>query len=275
MIDWSTYQAGNHRIPCPSCSLHHKDRTVGLKIRNDGSGVMHCFRCQLTESYRPTRGASTIAPTIGPQREIDAKRFENLSDWGHNLWNSTLKLSGVALQYLAYRRCVIPPEGSHLRWHPSLKHPSGYVGPALVSLVTNIHSREPLSLHRTWITAHGKADLETPRLPLANHSLKDGVIRLYPDDWVTNRLGIAEGIETALSMAWAFNPVWSTIDSGHLTKFPLLTGVSELVIAQDQDTAGIKAANICARRWAQAGAKVLMMKQFENDLNDVLKEASK
>ena len=129
-------------------------------------------------------------------------------------------------------------------------------------------------MHRTWITSSGKADLEAPRLPLKNHSLKDGVIRLYPDDWVTNWLGIAEGIETALSMAWAYQPVWSTIDAGHLSKFPVLAGVGELVIAQDQDAAGMAAASICATRWANAGRTVLVTDQQQNDLNDVLKEAA-
>ena len=131
-----------------------------------------------------------------------------------------------------------------------------------------------LSLHRTWITPASKADLSTPRLPLWNPSTKNGVIRLWPDDEVNAVLGIAEGIETALSLAWALTPVWATIDAGHMAQFPLLAGIGTLVIAQDQDPAGMSAAAICARRWAEADKEVLVTRQAANDLNDVLMEVS-
>jgi putative DNA primase/helicase len=60
------------------------------------------------------------------------------------------------------------------------------LGPALVALVTDIETVEPISLHRTWITATGKADLgeHKPRKMLWNHR-SDGVIRLWPDAEVT------------------------------------------------------------------------------------------
>lgn len=274
MIPWSDFHPGNHRITCPVCGRGGRDKTAGLTIESDGKGVVHCFRCAYAESHRPEHGSVKRTPTIRPVPKTPSHKHERLSDWGRNLWNATQPISGVAEQYLAARHCQIPPAETHLRWHPSLKHPSGYVGPALVALVTDIHTREPLSLHRTWVTPMGKADLETPRLPLANHSLKDGVIRLWPDDWVSNRLGIGEGIETALSLAWAFNPVWATIDAGHMAKFPVLAGVTELVIAQDRDPAGMAAAAICSTRWANAGRVVFVTDQQQNDLNDVLTEAA-
>jgi hypothetical protein len=87
---------------------------------------------------------------------------------------------------------------------------------------------------------------------------------------VTVGLGVAEGIESALSLAWAYTPVWALIDAGHLSKFPVLDGIESLVIARDQDQAGIKAASECATRWAQAGREVLATSQAQNDVNDVL-----
>ena len=66
------------------------------------------------------------------------------------------------------------------------------------------------------------------------------------------------------------HPVWSTIDAGHLAKFPVLAGISELYIGQDQDGAGIAAATNCAQRWADAGQVVYVTQQLENDLNDVI-----
>ncbi len=273
MIVWTDYEAGNHRVACPSCGRGGRDKTAGLTIEHDGKGVLHCFRCAYVESFRPERGAHRL-PTALPTHKPQAQKHERLSDWGRDLWRNCHPLSGVALSYLRARHCRIPPEAGHLRWHPALKHPSGYPGPALVALITDVATREHLSLHRTWITPTGKAPLDTPRLPLWNHSTKGGCIRLWPDDDVTYGLGIAEGIETALSLAWAYAPVWATIDAGHLSQFPVLDGIESLVIAQDQDPAGMSAASICARRWADAGREVLVTRQAANDLNDVLQEVA-
>jgi phage/plasmid primase-like uncharacterized protein len=152
----------------------------------------------------------------------------------------------------------------------TLKHPAGYIGPALVALISDTLTGEPLSLHRTWIKPDGsKAAVDPPRLLLKGHPISGGVIRLWPDEAVTTGLGIAEGIETALSLAHGFSPVWSCIDAGHLARFPLLNGISELIIAADNDQAGRKAAEECAQRWAdRATVRVISAENDGCDLND-------
>jgi putative DNA primase/helicase len=273
MIAWNEYGIGSHRIACPACGRGGRDRTAGLTIEEHGKGVVHCFRCSYVESTRPDGQAVYRVPTIQPSRRTQAQKHHCLSDWGTQLWRDTQELDGVALRYLESRRCWLPPAYSDLRWHPALKHPSGYVGAALVALITHVETGEPLSLHRTWITATGKADIDTPRLLLGNHSVVGGVIRLTPDDEVNAQLGIAEGIETALSLGWCL-PVWATIDAGHMAQFPVLGGITTLVIAQDQDPAGKAAASICARRWAEEDRQVLVTRQGANDLNDVLMQVA-
>lgn len=273
MIVWNDYETGHHRIRCPSCGRNDRDKTAGLKIEADGKGVFHCFRCGQVESHHPKDGA-VYRPRIRPFKAPTTQKHERLTEWGLNLWDACSPLSGVATAYLAHRHCRIPPEDGHLRWHPALKHPRGHIGPALVALVTEAETCQPLSLHRTWIHATGKANVDTPRMPLANHSLQGGCIRLWPDDMVTHGLGIAEGIETALSLAWAYTPVWATIDAGHMKKFPLLGGIQTLVIGQDQDPAGQDAAKACAHRWANADREVLITNQSTNDLNDLIQEAA-
>jgi len=272
-IDWQAYAIGKYRIECPSCGRGGRDKTVGLTIEPDG-GVMHCFRCNYVDTFKPERGAVVRAPMIKPQRPPSRVKNEVLSQWGRDLWAECQILDSVALAYLAYRRCVVPPKDSHLRWHPSIRHPSGYVGAALVALVTDAQTREPLSLHRTWITPTGKANVSPPRMPLANHSLKNGVIRLWSDEYVTYGLAIGEGVETCLSLAHAFTPVWSVIDAGHMAKFAVIPSVEILTIAADNDQAGRSAAKECASRWVNAGRKVRITRQRSNDLNDILMEAA-
>jgi hypothetical protein len=205
----------------------------------------------------------------------DPKR-ETLSDYGLDLWNECTPLRGVALAYLKARNCVVPPVDGDLRCHPSLKHPSGYVGPALVGLITHAEFGHPMSLHQTWVQANGdKAALDAPRLFLKGHAKALGVIRLWPDDAVTHGLGVAEGIETALSLAHAFQPVWALMDAGNLEGFPALPGIEALLIAADNDDAGLKAADQCARRWNFAGreVRVVVPPGHKQDLNDLARAA--
>ena len=178
--------------------------------------------------------------------------------------------SGIAVDYLRSRNCVIPPRDGDLRWHPNLLHQSGYEGAALVGLVTHVETGEQMSLHRTWITATGKADVDPNRMLLGGHTSKHGVIRLYPDEYASIGLGIAEGIETALSLAHEYQPVWAAINAGNMGSIPVLNGIECLTIAVDTDDAGRSATESLSRRWHEAGIKVRHFRVEHGDLNDHL-----
>ena len=269
-LNWPSFENGSYRTACPACGRNEREKTLGITIEPGGKGVAHCFRCGHIETNRPD--SKTWSAHLRPiQRKPVLLKREVLSEYGLDLWSACEPLSGAAVAYLKARRCVVPPADGDLRWHPDLRHPTGERGPALVALITHVESRRPLSLHRTWVRPNGqKAALDPPRLLLANHAIKDGVIRLWPDECVTYGLAVAEGIETALSLAWAYRPVWSCIDAGHLAAFPVLSGIETLVIGADNDPAGQKAADECATRWASTDAEVLVTQQAANDLNDVL-----
>lgn len=295
-INWGSLSPGAHRISCPACGRSECDKTAGLTIRPDGSGVAHCFRCDYVETnhgrvgsdygfdFRTTSKAMLKLPKILLYNQnvpvLDLKRFrspvqyERLSDSAQHIWEQSQELHGVALQYLKARRCVIPPAEGDLRFHRNLKHPSGYAGPALVARITDVLTNEAISLHRTWIRADGsKANVDAPRLLLGRHRKQGGVIRLWPDESVTYGLGVAEGIETSLSLAWGYTPVWSLIDAGNVSALPVLPGIETLIIGADNDLAGQGAADVCGARWAKAGVDVRITQQTNNDLNDLVMEA--
>jgi putative DNA primase/helicase len=276
MIQWNLYEFGEHRIGCPVCGRGGRDKTLGLKINVDRTGVAHCFRCAFVEGYRPEQGARLVTPAQPRIKGVPltAKRA-TMAAYARDLWAATKPLVGASLAYLEARQCRIPPRDADLRCHDSLRHRSGYEGPALVALVTDAATCEPISLHRTWVRDDGrKANIENPRLLLGGHRKQGGVIRLWPDEAVTSGLGIAEGIETALSLAHGFAPVWALIDAGNLASFSPLPGIEALMIGADNDTAGRAAAMACANRWIDADAQVFITRQAENDLNDSLAEAA-
>lgn len=125
-----------------------------------------------------------------PARDRPA-RYETLSPFGRNTWSDSRRIEPEtpAGRYLSARGCALPHREGDLRWHPALRHPSGYVGPALVALVTDVRDAQRwLSLHRTWIAADGsenKADVNPARMLLKGHRKSGGCIRLWPDDWLT------------------------------------------------------------------------------------------
>lgn len=252
MIQWNDLAIGAHRLSCPACGRGPRDKTLGVTIEPGGAGVAHCFRCEHVANYRPDHGARVTTASKPSKAAPTRAKHETLSDYGRDLWAACRPLAGVALDYLTARACRIPPADGDLRWHPSLKHPTGYVGSALVALVSDAVTRHPLTLHRTWIIATAKADVDLPRLLLGGHRKAGGVVRLWPDEAVTHGLGIAEGIETALSLAWGIAPVWACIDAGNMAAFPLLAGIEALTIGTDDDDAGKRAAETCAHRWVGA-----------------------
>lgn len=263
MIDWQ----GPKR---QDCECKPKGKTLGVTLDERG-GRAHCFRCGYVEIMHGDATPGRLQPRQQPQRH------EVLSDFGRELWEACRPLSGEARAYLDARNCVISHADGDLRCHPALKHPpSGLIGPALVALVTDAVSGTPLTLHRTWVRADGnKAPVEPARMLLGGHRKQGGVVRLWPDEAVTTGLGVAEGIETALSLAHAIAPVWACIDAGNLAAFPLLEGIEALTIAADHDDAGIAAANTCADRWARSGAevRVVLPEIHKTDLNDVARAA--
>jgi len=270
VIDWD----GPGRQPCPECARGPKDKACGVTVEHDRSGVAHCFRC----GYVETRTQGTLNAGRKPiASRSQPTKHETLSEFGLALWADCLPISGDGLAYLKARACVVPPEDGDLRYHPALKHPpSGMVGPALVALVTDAVTGVPLTLHRTWVCAYGsKAAFSPPRMLLGGHRKVGGVVRLWPDEALTQGLGLAEGIETALSLAHAFAPVWACIDAGNLAGLPVLDGVESLLIAVDHDAAGFSAAEACATRWAMQGRVVSLVvpPEAKTDLNDIARAA--
>lgn len=283
-------------VPC----VAHDDRDPSLHISQSESGkpLLHCFagcaQAALIQALKD-RGLWPAAESTGEGSPIKGPNLRPagaqqrmggrvsgratvvhaaLSAFGGELWRQCLAIAAddPAGQYLTARGCALPHLSGDLRWHPALRHPSGHQGPALVALITDARSNTPMSLHRTWIAGDGtanKAPADPPRLLLKGHATSGGVIRLWPDDWVTHGLAVAEGVESALTLARGFKPVWSCINAGNLAALPVLPGVDSLTIAVDHDPAGLKAYAAVTERWRGRGREVRrLLAEPGQDFND-------
>ena len=281
------YQPGEHRCPCPECGRGPRDDALAVRIDHDGA-TWTCHRCEWKGGIGPERSERRAKTAHRRQgRQPEPEHHVTLSPWGLTLWDqcSSILPGTPAANYLHQRCCIVPP--GDLRWHPDLlDRISGYRGPALVGLVADALTGEPINLHRTWLQpdGSGKASIDNPRRLLKGHRSR-GVIRLWPDEEITLGLVLGEGVETCLAAALeSLTPVWATISAGNLAAFPVLPGIEALTILVDHDKpnpntgkrAGRAAALELIRRYKEAGfdpkrdIKVIYPPIEGEDVNDLV-----
>ena len=168
------------------------------------------------------------------------------------------------------------PRGEVLRWAPPNRahYRAEYREfPVMLALVQDIKTGAPMTIHFTYLQPDGagKAPVPQARLLLPGHQKAGGAIRL--DAPVRGKLALAEGIETALSVARWRRPVWSTIDAAGMKNFPLLYLVETLNIFADPDATGKVAAAACCDRWNESPVKnatAFIHSDGWKDFNDIV-----
>jgi len=266
----------------------HNERTPSFTVSVDKQ-FYHCFGCgahgdviafvmhhegvdfkTACEQLEARKGLTPKTVAAVPR---NTEHEASLHGAAMRVWRESRPSEGTLVErYLAGRGVGFGIECQDIRFHaacPFGKTPDGtqrYV-PAMIALVRDPGTRDPMGIHRTELTVDGgKVDRKMlgpchgGAVLLAPHSPDQGI-------------GIAEGIETSLAvMELGGGPVWATLSSGSLARFPLLGGISKLAIFADNDAAGIKAARDCASRWARAGfeATIHAPDQRGQDFADVL-----
>ena len=272
---------GTQRLACPECDRGPRDAALAVTIKDDRIALWLCHRCGFKGAVRGGRESFARPPQTQIVKRAEPERYDTLAPHWRVFWDDCGRITPetIGARYLESRNCALPPIDGDLRQHAECWHsPSQQRLPALVALITDVVTRAPLSLHFTFLKrdGSGKADVEQQRLLLPKHRKAGGVIRLWPDDAVTYSIGLAEGIESALSLAHAHTPVWATIDAGNLSTLQALHGIESVIIAVDHDDAGLKAAHAFAVRWTNSGKDVRLVMPIDlgQDLNDVAQVAA-
>lgn len=210
---------------------------------------------------------------IVPARRDDDKDELRRIEQALVIWSEVRPLRGTLAEKYLRSRCIeVPDEALDvLAFHPACPWESSKA-PALVALVRDIITGEPVGIHRTALSADGQKIGRKVLGPKAG-----GAIKLSPEANITDELAIGEGIESTLSgMLFGFGPAWSVIDAGGMAKFPVLHGIKRitLFIDNDESGAGQKAAAECKARWLEAGVDVrdVMSAVVGRDLNDELRD---
>jgi len=189
---------------------------------------------------------STVKAQPIPQEPDAVSRRQALN----GLWQSGRPIcaSDHAYAYLESRVTLPDLMPSCLRFVAKAREPDGTYHPTMIALV---HGADgvPVSLHRTFLGAKGKADIAKPRALMPGNHPDGSAVRLFPVKGAC--LGIAEGIETALAAAARFNvPVWAALTANALSKWVPPSGVDHVLVFGDCDASftGQAAAYSLARR---------------------------
>ena len=276
----------NRHGPCPMCEGQDRFRFDN----QEGSGSYICNQCgagrgmdlAMRFTGRPfVEVASEIDSLLGnkkfDQDEVkpamtDAERLSALR--GVAALTTKLEPGSIGDVYFATRGLSERVYPRSLRFAASLRDGEGGVRPAIVATIQDAEGKN-VTLHRTFLMPDGsaKARMAAPR-KLMPGCIPDGsAVRL--SDWNGGALGIAEGIETAMSASRLYDmPVWAAINATMLEKWTPPEGCDEVTVFADNDAnfTGQAAAYRLANKLAIKGMNtaVLIPDRIGTDWNDAL-----
>jgi len=262
---------------CPA----HDDRTPSLSIRvGERALLFKCFAgCDTIDVIRAIRRLDHNALLSGdavPSSLGTALSPAWLRQRALTLWDAARPLAGTpAEQYLQRRSITLSPPA--LRFHRRTPLGRGRRAVFRPAMLAALHERERLvALQRTFLDPdqpRRARDLANPRRMLGRPG--QGAVMLAP---ATDTLGLAEGIETALSAIILLDiPVWATLGNERLAHIAIPDTVTRLVLLPDNDRGGRIGAAKVAEAYAMPGRTIetLWPPQGFNDWNDVLRAKGK
>lgn len=236
------------------CCPAHDDRTPSLSVTLGRKAILfHCFAGCSNEDVIAAlerRGVRSrnLFDGSGP---VDLQPKKNLpfSPNARRLWQSASAITGSpAERYLAERGLMSTSDQLRYLGRTPLG-PRGAVRflPAMLAAITT--DSGIIAIHRTFLEgAQARlADFERPKRALG--SLGCGAVRLAPP--VRERLGLAEGIESALSAMQLFGiPCWATLGNERFGLVSVPESVRELYLFIDNDAGGTLAEERALKAYA-------------------------
>ena len=177
----------------------------------------------------------------------------------------------LAATYLSSRSVTlaVPPS---LRFKPDCFYQEGKDQQKLPAMVALIQiDRAIIGVHRTYLAPDGFSKASVPKAKKMLGRSKGGAVRFAP---IGDRIGAAEGIETALSVMQGDGiNCLATLSATGLKEVVLPSDVKELVIYPDGDAVGLEAATTLVQRALLQGIRVgIKRPPLGKDFNDLLRD---
>jgi putative DNA primase/helicase len=269
---------GNRHGPCPLCGGSDRFRFDD----KEGRGTWICNHCgagdgaelvkrvkgvEFKEAAKMVEGIVGYVPKLAPPKPTPAATREDLN----RMWRRAEPIEqGSAVAKYLLDRCSIRES-----YPVELRELANGI-PEMIAMVSD-GAGNPVTLHRTFLTWEGTKANNVGRSArkLMPGPLPESVairLSLPEDEEVPTVLGVAEGIETALSVRQMFRvQCWSLINSVMMAKWNPPEGVEKVIICGDNDKnfAGQAAAYKLANRLADKVAVLVWIPDQVGDWNDV------
>jgi putative DNA primase/helicase len=268
-----TARNGHGPTHCPAHDDHHPSLSVDEK---DGKVLLYCWAgCSYVEVLAALPRMNTARVRVGagsPVAKIANPANDEASWTPRQLWVDARAAAGTLVQRYLNSRGLDTAIPECLRFAAELQHsPSRTFHPAMVAAVSVWPETEPVAVHRTFLQADGKGKASVDPVRMALGPVRGGAVQLAA---AGERLAVAEGIETALSVQQATGlPTWAVLGATNLRNLvlPALPMAAEITIAADADPAGLRGAYAAAGRWLAAGRRVrIALPPRGLDFNNVL-----
>jgi len=303
-----TKKGREHSGLCP----FHSEKTPSFTV-NEDKGFYHCFGCgahggsfdwimntegwsfleaveqladlagmQLPEDVSRTternqKARKELAPVVdrASDEEYELERAEKINRARQSFASCVAADETLVDIYLKFRGIDLSNMGgipASIRFHSNLYHAdSDSYFPAMVSAVQD-GSRKITGIHRTYLAVDGKGKAPVKKSKKMSGVCWGGAIRLCP---AAPKMGIAEGIETSLSVMVATGlPVWAAASMGNMAAVELPDIVREIVLCVDGDSDLVAMEKVMEKAkdfHALRGRKVSIARPPEGmDFNDLL-----
>lgn len=237
------WKAGGAMCRCPA----HPDRSPSLSVRvGDHALIFKCFAgCDNRDVIKAILRLGENALQNVEQASVPSSGMST-DIWRRQqalrIWDEARPITGTPAEiYLRRRRIALVPRA--LRFHPRTPLGGGEdvaFRPAMIAALHDggLHDEGRFTaIQRTFFDrddARRARDLTDPRMTLGRPDR--AAVMLGP---ATSVLGLAEGVETALSAMILFGvPVWATLGSDRLHQIAIPGRVNRLVLFPDNDIAG-------------------------------------
>jgi hypothetical protein len=260
------WSAGGGLCRCPA----HEDRTPSLSVRPGRTRLLlHCFAgCSAGDVLRALERARLLEPNApGPNVPASDRDDPRPSAAALRVWNESRPVRGTpAERYLAARGLC--SGSAALRFHPRTPHgprPLTRLRPALIAAVRDDGGLT--GIHRTFLD--GPPESRGQR-KCGLGRFGRGAVRLGGS---ACRLGLAEGIETALSATALFGlPCWATLGTERFGQVSLPADIEELLLFPDHDMGGRRAEALAREAFAHVPRiEARYPSRPGEDWNDVLR----
>jgi len=253
-----------------------------FRFDDKGNGRWICTHCGSGDGFdllmkihgwRFPVAQQKVADCVGSCQVSEVKTDQDAeakARYMRKIWKeSQLVTSGDPVWLYLERRCGDPSAVlQDLRYHPALEHSVDKGKHPAMLAGMGFDGKKFSGIQRTYLANGGqKAQVDPVRMTYG----EVGPVRLGP---VANRLGIAEGIETAVCASKQFGlPVWSGFSANGMRAWEPPEGVRSVVVCGDNDEnfTGQAAAFHLARRLRLSGldVRVEIPAQVGQDFADV------